>query len=419
MLKRNAMLALLLTLWVTAVAHAQEPTDVWTEPNPGLRHLHRTMHDPPVSIHALVVDLTAPGVRVAATPQRARWSTVSDFARGAGAAAAVNGGFWGLWQRPTGVTAGDGAMWRNSEPDPDFGHFAIRRDGRAVVNAPGEGENPRTLARLSDAVSGRPMLVVNGDLDRESLASFATSNHRQPRTAVGVSRDGRKVILIVADGRQDHSRGLNLHQLAGLMVDLGAHRAINLDGGGSSAMYIEHEGGLLSSPSRGRWVRALGLDTTETRPVRTRGRTDEVFVRGVEREVMNHLAVFAPAPAASPPVPGEDRSASAERAQIRTASFVPSDRQPVRIGRLREVLYPILWVSVPLGALCVPALWWRRRRRAKSVETPTRFARVKRAFGLGAPSGFRQIGRAGLKAPADNSAAKADVRIDLGEVRGR
>lgn len=59
---------------------------------------------------------------------------------------------------------------------------------------------------------------------------------RHPRTAAGVSADGRTLILVVVDGRQpSHSVGMTLPELADLMIEQGAINAINLDGGGSSA----------------------------------------------------------------------------------------------------------------------------------------------------------------------------------------
>jgi uncharacterized protein YigE (DUF2233 family) len=347
-----------------------EAVDTWTEPNPGVRHLHRMLRDPPVDIHAAVVDTARPGVRLIATPQPERWRTVSDFARAHEAAVAVNGGFWSMWQRPTGVTAGGGALWRGSEPDPEFGHFGIRDDGRAVVYGPGQGESPGAVRRLTDAVSGRPLLVTRGAPAREVLDAFPHSNQRQPRTAVGVSRDGRTVIFVVADGRQSHSRGLTLYQLARLLVELGADRAINLDGGGSSTMYIAEEGGVVTSPSPGRWVRALGLDETETRRVRTRQGEQEVYVRGVEREVMNHLAVLAPPPpapvaeAVAPAQAGAEPAPSAPPrvADVPIATFVAAGAEPMRLGRMRELLYPALGAGLPLGALGVMLWVWRMRR---------------------------------------------------------
>lgn len=376
-MRRPLLFSLLFLLLLPSVSSAQErarrpdgePSDLWSEPNPGVRYLHRTLAEPAaVSIRALVIDLGRPGVRVVATPQESRWGTVSDFARAEGAVAAVNGGFWSVWQRPTGVTAGGGARWDGGDPDPDFGHFGITREGRAVVRGPGEGEDPRSLERLSEAVSGRPLLVAGGEIALESLDTFPGSNQRQPRTAAGVSRDGKTVFLVVVDGRQSHSRGLTLYQLARVLVELGADRGINLDGGGSSAMYVERAGGVVSSPSRGRWVRALGMDETATRRVRTSGGVREVFERGVEREVMNHLAVIAPPPPSEVVVGGnvadglEPSEPVSAPPLAPVATFAPASSAPIRVGRLRELLYPSLGIGLPLGVVVGPLWLWRRRR---------------------------------------------------------
>ncbi len=376
------LLTLCLALALSNSVAAQEiprrlgdPIDSWSDPNPGVRYLHRTYDEPRIAVHALVVDLTVEGVRVVATAQSERWGAVSEFARQRGAAAAINGGFWGTWQRPSGVSAGGGEVWDNAEPSPDFGHFAILRSGRAVVRAPGQGEDPRSLSRITDAVSGRPLLVSRGRVDVAVLDAFTTSNQRQPRTAVGVSRDGRRVILLVVDGRQSHSRGLTLYQLARQLVELGAHRAINLDGGGSSAMYVRQAGGVVSSPSRGRWAELVGLDETDTREVRDHEGVREVYVRGTEREVMTHLAVIAPAPEHSVAVEGSQSSLadglSFERPRPTTS------RRPIRLGRLRELLYPALYVTVPVSLLILMAwLGWRFSSRRATPRARSARART-------------------------------------------
>ena len=67
-----------------------------------------------------------------------------------------------------------------------------------------------------------------------------------PRTAAGIRADGT-LLLVVVDGRQPVSQGVDLEQLAALMLDLGAEEALNLDGGGSSSLFVN--GGLLNRPS--------------------------------------------------------------------------------------------------------------------------------------------------------------------------
>lgn len=72
---------------------------------------------------------------------------------------------------------------------------------------------------------------------------------RAPRSAVAILKNGNYLFGVV-DGRQSSSRGLTLTDWAKLLVKMGAKDAMNLDGGGSSALVV---GGLLqNSPSDGR-----------------------------------------------------------------------------------------------------------------------------------------------------------------------
>ncbi len=355
------LLFLFAGLSVAQPAEAQdEVVDLWSEPNPGVRYLHRTT-DLPCTIHALVVDLVHDGVRIEATPHAERWQAVGTWARDREMVAAVNGGFWSSLARPDGIAAGGGARWPDVYDDADHGFFAY--DGeRAWVSAPElTVEVPEDLHA---AVSGRPMLVRDGAIDSLSLDTFEHARNRHPRTAVGVSEDGRTVYLVVADGRRAHSRGLNLYELSALLHELGAHDAINLDGGGSSTMYVERLGGVINAPSGGRWEAAFGLgpDDEIARERVARDGVHESYVRGVEREVMNHLGVVAPRPqptrsagAASDALPVPDLGEEAH----------PPPRAPLfRFGAARELIYPALWACASIAPLVVFALLWRRRRRA-------------------------------------------------------
>lgn len=349
---------------------AAEHTDEWRDLGPGLRYLHRTTTTP-ASAHALVIDLSVPGVRIRTTPYDERWRTVSEYAEQNHLAAATNGGFWGVFQRAEGVTAGGGERWPDGHDDAEVGFFAVTREGRAWISPPEEELDRIPPARLSEAVSGEPLLVRTGRMDVESLDAFGGANQRHPRTSIGVSRDGTKVFLIVVDGRQGFSRGMTLYELSRLFVELGAWYALNLDGGGSSAMYVAERGGIVNSPSGGRWEARLGMGPEETRSTkqRTRRREDgveEVFVRGNEREVMNHIGVIIPAaPAAEQAEEDDDDVPSVREERADTVVVSPPRPPKLLLGQSREVLYPIamgLAVLVPIAGLVV---WIVKRRKKK------------------------------------------------------
>ncbi|GAA2353475.1 phosphodiester glycosidase family protein [Nonomuraea africana] len=108
---------------------------------------------------------------------------------------------------------------------------------------------PSDGGAVQTALGGRNVLVKDGK------AQPFTDTDSHPRTSVGFSADGRKMYLLTVDGRQADSRGVTLGELAALMADLGAHNALELDGGGSSTMLAREPGApavqVENSPSDG------------------------------------------------------------------------------------------------------------------------------------------------------------------------
>ena len=93
---------------------------------------------------------------------------------------------------------------------------------------------------LVTVVGGRPAMlrdsVILGSVDSIGDAGFRGVN---PRTAVGIANGGKRLFIAVIDGRQaGYSAGMSLREMVTLLRDMGAHDAINLDGGGSSAMVL-------------------------------------------------------------------------------------------------------------------------------------------------------------------------------------
>jgi hypothetical protein len=117
-------------------------------------------------------------------------------------------------------------------------------EARAALLSLRVGDSVRVQVALRpfhpiEAVGGRPLLLrdsaIVAEVDTEGAPGFATGRH--PRTAVGIARNGRRLLLVVVDGRQKgYSDGMTLRELAGTMRGLGARDAINLDGGGSTTL---------------------------------------------------------------------------------------------------------------------------------------------------------------------------------------
>lgn len=129
-------------------------------------------------------------------------------------------------------------------------------------------------AKWKDAqfiVASGPFLVRDGKPYIMMSTSSSRAKEVAPRTVVAVSKDKKTVHFITVDGRQSHSAGMNMSQLADYLVSLGVDTAINLDGGGSTAMAIRQYGNnnvvLINQPSGGsqRAVHAI-LEAISTAP---------------------------------------------------------------------------------------------------------------------------------------------------------
>lgn len=138
-----------------------------------------------------------------------------------------------------------------------------------------------------------PMLVNNGKIDISMPTNSSFASARSPRTAVAVDATGTKVFVVTVDGRlTGHSNGVNLTELASYLISMGATSAINLDGGGSTAMVVRNPGGyfanLVNVPSDGgeRRVSAI-LQVVNTAPP---GKAKSITINNVN-EVMKGSSV--------------------------------------------------------------------------------------------------------------------------------
>lgn len=109
------------------------------------------------------------------------------------------------------------------------------------------------LSGTMTAIGGGPALVRMG----KALSMHAPkSDERHPRSAVGWN--SKYFFFVVVDGRQDDSDGMTLPELASYLVRLGCEEAMNLDGGGSTELWLR--GRILNHPCYGRERRtATGL----------------------------------------------------------------------------------------------------------------------------------------------------------------
>lgn len=90
------------------------------------------------------------------------------------------------------------------------------------------------INNINTAISGGAKILDNGVISA-SPGAVISPKSRQPRTAIGITADGKELIFMVVDGRS-HSIGATQDELAALLLKYGAYNAMNFDGGGSSTM---------------------------------------------------------------------------------------------------------------------------------------------------------------------------------------
>lgn len=163
-----------------------------------------------------------------------------------------------------------------SKLDHNRSHVYLREDNQLITgNERGKSKVRQRSMQGTIAVTDRNVLIlkpdsVNFDWENTIMAKYvltsgplmlmagkylqipndAFCNNRHPRTALGKKADGT-VVLFVVDGRFAESEGMSIPELQKTLRWLGCTEAINLDGGGSTAMYIKGQAnnGIVNYPS--------------------------------------------------------------------------------------------------------------------------------------------------------------------------
>ena len=283
---RNAavMIVLLLLGWGSTAWTQTIASKTVSEPYPGVTLWKGKITGPNNEFYAAFVDLCAPNVHVDAS-KNVGMKTSSSWAQSVGAELAVNGDFFktgpnrvygdavGGSTRWPAVNTGRSADYSSEWYYKNYGWIAFGDGWVEWSNTEFVKKHPETYgatrgwfpnevtdkipAGTRALVSGFPQLVVEGDAVTCSSATASTCfkdrgdmRERHPRTAMGLTRDKKTFILLVVDGRNASSVGMYGVELAKMMKLLGAYTAFNLDGGGSSQMYVRGQG-TINRPSDG------------------------------------------------------------------------------------------------------------------------------------------------------------------------
>ncbi len=289
---RAAVFVGALLVWSGSLA-AEESVE---RPFVGVEHIIRTETSPrPLRIHVVKIDLTAPGIRFKLTPPAGKRGTVRqttlDFMKQEGAQIAVNGHFFipfpttdsDVWL--VGFAASGGVVYSGCEkPAQSYAIVAaapalnIDAANRATIvhcdPASEDGKRVLEPVAIGTAVAGSAQIVTGGVKSVPGYAGPLTPGGpgnfseeqswydlRNARTAIGLSQDGRTLILFTVDARGG-SAGMSGGEVADMLIrDYGVHDALNLDGGGSTTLVMKDTAGkasIVNTPSDNPQGRAVG-----------------------------------------------------------------------------------------------------------------------------------------------------------------
>jgi hypothetical protein len=264
--------------------HRPQPASERVQLFDGIAYIRDVRQQPrPLVIHVVQIDLATPGLSFLVTPgdpaggHEVRAQTASQFLDKYDLQLALNGDFfWPWWYHtifdsyphagdPTdvnGFAASRGTVYSEEELDDPRPTLFLAQDNRAGIDQP--------VGAVYNAISGLPLIVKDGHIsDQIKPDEYYAGVH--PRTAIGLDRERRTLLLFIVDGRQlNYSEGVTLPELAQFAIEYGAYTALNLDGGGSSTLVVEDQQGrpqVLNSPIH-------------------------ASVPGIERPVGNHLGVW-------------------------------------------------------------------------------------------------------------------------------
>lgn len=175
----------------------------------------------------------------------------SEFGSNHNALIAINGSFFrrdmggsAVFLKVDGEVIHEGHI--NRDPFNERGAVGWSEDQPIqILKKPKDGW---TTSPFETIMSSGPLLVYDSQIQTFNNNPFHQNRH--PRTAIAVTND-RRLFLVTIDGRSFQAYGMTIPELTTFLIDLGAKDALNLDGGGSTAMWIRNmtDNGIVNFPS--------------------------------------------------------------------------------------------------------------------------------------------------------------------------
>lgn len=264
--------------YLVKVSTESRPNSITQRIAPGVTYLRKDLTSPRnIVVHVLAIDLQTQKLEFLVTPSASNTDvlctrTTSQFLEEFKLHAAINGGYYSYIDAsndPAVLCPNGGDPVRISDYAASRGKvYSPKKTAQPVVHIGKKNQVTfnKEPGQVFNAVSGDRLVVSDG----KAVKNLAAQDPN-PRTAVGLNRNGRWLTLMVVDGRQTgYSEGVTFPELAELLISYGVHTGVNMDGGGSSSMTIRGFDGK---------ARVLNSPIDMNRP-------------GKERPVGNHLGLL-------------------------------------------------------------------------------------------------------------------------------
>ena len=227
-----------------AAVEAVKPA--WRSFTAGIGYFHGKIAKPQLEFWALQIDLASPDTRIvvkggAADGSRTLSTRVSSFVRDNSLIAGINAVPFDV------VSAKEGQPIKNmgivisggeliAPVNPRYDALIFYADGSAAIVSQSAIDS---MENIENAASGFQHILKDGEPAERTLYL----QPRHPRSAAGISANGRYLYLLVIDGRRLGSVGSTEKETALLLRSLGSWEGINFDGGGSSALVLRYPDG--------------------------------------------------------------------------------------------------------------------------------------------------------------------------------
>jgi len=218
----------------------------WQFFSTGIDYFHAKTSSPKLEFHALKIDLTAQGIDIvikggAYKETQLLSQKVSSFVRDNNLLAGINASPFDIVSskegkaiKNMGIVISNGKMLAPANSNYDA--LVFYKNGKtAIINQ----SSINSIENIANAVGGFHQILTNGEPAQRTHGKEA----RHPRSAAGISQDGKYLYLTVIDGRRAGSIGATEEETAQLLLSLGSWDALNFDGGGSTALAMRFADG--------------------------------------------------------------------------------------------------------------------------------------------------------------------------------